>query len=339
MPKVATENSEVFSFWHRQNLNKNANCRKNWLHREAFLKTGQRLDIIKKICGSLAQSKLSDSNLTLRVFGCETWNSFDCSEYDYYIHRVEELKEDLLIELYEYLFPGETLPVTVAKQSSQLWKDGFVKVFVSHSTKQKLLAAQIKSESEAHGIDCFVAHEDIEPSKEWMREIRYGLATCDCIVTLLTNDFRQSNYCDQEVGFALHRGVLVIPVSIDMDPYGFMAPFQRITAFGSSTPAELAGKIREIISNHEVLADIARKGLVAAQGKLVQKFLSSSNFGDSSSLLRELEDLPEIPVQHLARLFENWEKNDQISGCYGIPKRMQNLFAKHNYKPESDIPF
>lgn len=294
------------------------------------MKTGQRIDIIKKICAALDQNDISDSNLILRSFGSRTWLDFECSNYEYYIGRTEDIGNDILIELYEYLYPGEQLPSGVASQKSSLWKEGFVKAFISHSSRQKLLATQIKTESASYGIDCFVAHEDIEASKEWRREIRYSLASCDCIITLLTKDFRESNFCDQEVGFALQRGILIVPVSIEMNPYGFMEQFQRITAFEKS-PSEIVNEIKTLIERHEVLAPVARQGAIASQKELVKTFLSSSNFGDSTTILKKIEDLALVPEALLREISDGWRKNDQIYGCNGISGRMERLFKKHGF--------
>jgi len=295
------------------------------------MRIGQKIDVIKKICQALDQSEILNSNLILKQFGSQTWTDFPESNYEYYLQRVQNLDDKPIIEMYEYLYPGEPLPSGLIPHSATLWKDGFVKIFISHSSKQKLLATQIKNEAGGYGIDCFVAHEDIEPTKDWLREIRYGLASCDCIVALLTKDFRESFYCDQEIGFALQRGILIIPISLEVDPYGFIAPFQRVTAF-QKTPTEIVEEIRALIEGHESLAETARKGIIASQKELIISFLASSNFGDSTTLLKKIEDLPTIPESHLKQLHEGWEKNDQIFGCRGIPARMGRLFRKHGFK-------
>ena len=51
---------------------------------------------------------------------------------------------------------------------------------------------------------------------------------CDALVALLHDGFKQSDWCDQEVGVAFGRSIPVAPVSIDIDPYGFLGTFQAI---------------------------------------------------------------------------------------------------------------
>ena len=48
---------------------------------------------------------------------------------------------------------------------------------------------------------------------------------------LLTEGFHESNWTDQEVGFALARGILVIPVKYESAPYGFMGRIQAQPGF------------------------------------------------------------------------------------------------------------
>ena len=85
------------------------------------------------------------------------------------------------------------------------------------------------------GISAFVAHEDIQPTTEWEGEIQRGLGTMEALAAILTPDFSASVWCDQEVGFALGRSRLVIPIRCGMDPYGFLGKYQGLTAQLAST--------------------------------------------------------------------------------------------------------
>lgn len=53
-------------------------------------------------------------------------------------------------------------------EEPQCWKLGFFKMFISHLTSNKSSATNLKRCLEQYAISGFVAHEDIEPSKEWM---------------------------------------------------------------------------------------------------------------------------------------------------------------------------
>src|SRR5439155_10900732 len=83
------------------------------------------------------------------------------------------------------------------------------RLFLSHVSEHKLLAGKLKDELLLRGISAFVAHEDIAPSLVWQNEIELALRSMHALAALLTPDFHASNWTDQEVGFALGKGILV----------------------------------------------------------------------------------------------------------------------------------
>jgi hypothetical protein len=76
----------------------------------------------------------------------------------------------------------------------------------SHVHTNRHFVGQVKRRlAERHGMDAFVAHDDIDPSKHWREVIKTGLSTCDMFVVFLDPGFHESQWCDQEVGWALAR--------------------------------------------------------------------------------------------------------------------------------------
>ena len=97
-----------------------------------------------------------------------------------------------------------------------------------------LLASDLKDELQHLGMSAFVAHNDIQPSREWQDEIRMALSSMHMLVTLLTDEFRGSNWTDQEVGFALGLGIPALPVKVSIDPYGFLRSIQAVSGTAGS---------------------------------------------------------------------------------------------------------
>jgi len=217
-------------------------------------------------------------------------------------------------------------------KTSEMWADGTLRLFLSHSSAKKKFVARIKQELAEFGVESFVAHEDIEPTKEWLGEIRLALNTCHVFAAILCPDFKKSNYCDQEVGHALQREILVIPVRLEIDPYGFMAPLQGVSAF-EKKPSEIAADLNNLLLVHsstkQLMVAVAEKRIEL----LVNDFLCSDSYVDSTKLLRNLEAYESIPKKLVNKIAENWETNDQIAGCLGIPRRMV-FFLKHHAKKE-----
>jgi len=112
-----------------------------------------------------------------------------------------------------------------------------LRVFVTHLAAHRDFAADLQQAFFRFGISCFVAHNDIEPTAEWQREIETALATCEGLVGLLHPGFHVSNWTDQKIGFAMGRGVPVFTVRLRQDPYGFIGRFQAFNGNGKQSSA------------------------------------------------------------------------------------------------------
>ena len=103
-----------------------------------------------------------------------------------------------------------------------------LRLFISHVSAHKVQAKQLKVALAGYGIAAFVAHEDIEPTAEWEAVIELALRSMDAMVALLTDTFHESNWTDQEVGFAMGLGKFLIPIRAPKTPYGLMARYQAM---------------------------------------------------------------------------------------------------------------
>src|SRR5207244_12585474 len=109
-----------------------------------------------------------------------------------------------------------------------IWRPDAIRVFISHTSEHRAEVGQLATDLAEYGLSCFVAHLDIEPTREWQATIHDALATTDVMLAYLTPDFHASLWTDQEVGWALGRGALMIPVNVGANPYGFLAAFQAV---------------------------------------------------------------------------------------------------------------
>jgi hypothetical protein len=104
--------------------------------------------------------------------------------------------------------PAKTVGPRVAPVDVEhLWKPGMLRLFLSHVSAHKVAVSKLKLEFRKFAISSVVAHEDIEPTLEWQREIELALRSMHALVVLLTFDFHESKWTDQEAGFALGKGV------------------------------------------------------------------------------------------------------------------------------------
>ncbi|MBR5879098.1 MAG: toll/interleukin-1 receptor domain-containing protein, partial [Akkermansia sp.] len=133
------------------------------------------------------------------------------------------------------------------KKQEQLWKKGTYRIFLSHKTEDKVNTAILKRDLSLYGIDCFVAHEDIEPTQEWAKEIEAALFSADACVALMTELYHNSYWTDHEIGCAYGLQIPVIPVRLGCDPYGIIARFQAIR----STWTDLKMDLMKVLSKYD----------------------------------------------------------------------------------------
>ena len=126
------------------------------------------------------------------------------------------------------------------------WSKKNSRIFISHVSTHKNQANELKRALENIGYRCFVAHDDISPSKEWQKEIIKALSITDVFVSMHYKGFEESTWCQQEIGFALKKGVKIIPLKFEMDPKGFISSVQALNV-KSKNFDEIANLINDII--------------------------------------------------------------------------------------------
>jgi TIR domain len=208
----------------------------------------ERISLLDRI-GRELQSRMgyTDIDVYLTAYGvdCKNYQPSTNSKWVYVKELLANADENLLIQIADDLEIGHNFSRAAPKEAT-VWKAGQFKLFLSHLVSFKVQTARLQQVLRKYAISSFVAHEDIEPSKEWQIEIEVALHTMDAMAVLLMPGFKESNWCDQEVGVAVGRNVLIIPVRKGLDPYGFTGKYQGIQAINKSV-ADVAKEIFEVI--------------------------------------------------------------------------------------------
>lgn len=143
------------------------------------------------------------------------------------------------------------------------WRDvPDFRLFISHISRHKDRATRLKDCLAPFAIAGFVAHEDIHPTLEWQQEIERALHTMDAFLAIHTEGFSKSIWTQQEIGFALGRGVKVISFKMDEDPTGFISKHQALARRGR-TAEQIAFEVDAILSADPLTAtklSAAKKG-------------------------------------------------------------------------------
>jgi len=102
-----------------------------------------------------------------------------------------------------------------------------MKVFISYSSKQIHFANQIKEFLDNIEIESFLANDDIRIAENWKDRIINELKMCKIIVPILSKEFKESDWCSQEIGIFYSLKKNIIPISIDRtQSYGFINHIQ-----------------------------------------------------------------------------------------------------------------
>ena len=193
-----------------------------------------------------------------------------------------------------------------------MWAKG-LRIFISRSSEQKDDASRIGDFLEEQGMSVFVAHEDIHPTREWQREIEKALRTMDGFVALLTEDFKSSNWCSQELGFAVARAVPIFPVKMSKDPYGFIGKIQAL----SPKKRVVSKEIEDQFSDHPRMP-----GTRSAKFEIfIEDVEKSASFQESIRLSRRLTRFDRVTVELGDKLAEAVNGNVEAYGSWGFNLR------------------
>ena len=121
------------------------------------------------------------------------------------------------------------------------------RLFISHIAKRKDRATRLRQCLVPYAISGFVAHEDIHPTLEWQKEIERALYTMDAFLAIHTPGFKDSFWTQQEIGFAVGRGVKIISFKMGEDPTGFISKNQALPRKGR-TAEEIAREVDALLA-------------------------------------------------------------------------------------------
>lgn len=269
--------------------------------------------------------------------------------------RLKEVEDEILKKMayLERLYPNDpvgevTLSPLATTESSQgeqlvpssneierIWSEGKFRLFLSHLAVHKVEVAKLKLQLKDLGIDAFVAHEDIEPSLEWRNEIEVALRSMHALAALLTEQFHESLYTDQEVGWALGRGVPIIPVKMGMIPYGLAGKYQGVAGVLDSPEILSLSLAKTLLTNRLTRFEMRRS--------LIDTFLNAESFVHAKKLRDLIRNISDFTDQEKTLLWQACEENSQVKQSFGVVDSIHGLIGRPP-KPkqpsgDDDIPF
>lgn len=268
---------------------------------------GERIAAIRDISDGLAQQPWHDINLVLEQFGFQTGYYDDWSDAprDMYVQSMVKAALDSdLTSLLEYVRQTASTDF-VSEPPAGIWPEGHLRVFLSHLSAYKSMAHALAEGLARFNIHGFVAHDSIEPTRDWQDVIEAALRTCDAAVFLLHDGFRESPFCDQEVGFILSRRVPYVSLQLGQGaPHGFLGRHQGAYAVGQE-PHLLPDMIVNVLAAQPQLEVAMTEGLVRA-------FCSTGSWDNTRKLWPLLSARPNFTHEQMQRLVWAAEVNVDI---------------------------
>jgi len=309
------------------------------------MKVLDRLSLIDRI-GRQLQSQMSfgeiDTYLKAHKIDIKKPTSGVNSKWVYVKELLADEKDPTVLRIADELGIPHNYTVADAEKAVEatFWDPSHFKLFLSHLSSFKKTTGQLQAALKGYGISAFVAHVDIEPTREWLAEIEAGLYSMDALAAILMPGFKESNWTDQEIGIAVGRSVLVIPIIRGLVPYGFLARYQGLSAEGK-TVSLVASEIFQIL----VKSPKTRSRMLSC---LIDTTIQSLSVPDATLKLSLLDSIEDIPVAHFEKLRDSAAASVVLSS--GEPlKQLNATLVKRKLRPVSlaqpldtfddDIPF
>ena len=328
--------------WYKKSVSGTYISQKNNVNKnKIIMKPLEKVNLIYAIAAEL-QSRMTynEIDIYLKEYGIKGLPDGYGSKRVYVQKILESAPSSLVIKIGEEL--GVHKSDEVIEEDARCWNFGFFKMFISHLTTNKDSATNLKICLNEYAISGFVAHEDIEPSKEWMNEIERSLFSMNSICAIVTPDFIKSAWCDQEVGVAIGRKVLVIPIRKGADPYGLFGKYQGIQSKGKDSK-KIAEEIFKIISSNE-------KSKYVYSEMVRNLVLNAKSIVDGLKWINLLDKIPNVESSFINDLHSKFATNNNLNdntiivvanrifNKYNLSKIDANAFIEQKTDID-DLPF
>lgn len=183
-------------------------------------------------------------------------------------------------------------------------------IFASHLYKYKSFIHKVKTELDRYGINLFVAHDSIPADSNWQEEIERSLDCADAGLAFLHDGFRESPWCNQEVGWLLGRRVPVMSLQFGNSPGGPLAKHQAQDARGKEI-SDLVSDIIRRISSKKLLVPSLTDSLISGLSK-------STGYKTTDLIWHHLKQITTLNHRQCSDLLDACRNNDQIYGAFSF---------------------
>jgi TolB-like protein/Tfp pilus assembly protein PilF len=167
------------------------------------------------------------------------------------------------------------------------------RVFISHSTKDKVVADSICHQLESQDIKCWIAPRDIEAGSSWTEGILHGIDACRVLILVFSEHANSSDHVYREVAKAFSSGLAVIPFRVKE-----VLPNHRLSYFLDTV--QWLDAIQPPLQRHLVTLTERVKTLLA--GKNQQQIMNPTELGPGTSVRSGLKNASSAGVKRRNRV-------------------------------------
>lgn len=203
-------------------------------------------------------------------------------------------------------------------------------LFISHWHEEKDVAVELKSTLRILGFQGFVAHEDIEPTREWEDEILRALKTCCALAAITSPGARSSAWVNQEIGAVVIRERPVFSIAHGSAPWGLLYRFQSVR--WKRAPPGKTGKAveREVLEANLPALCKALKGFnLLTTSHLVEGLGASWSFEEARVVVQLIHESGKLEAEQALRLVYLASQNQNITGCWEAQRKLPPLLRPY----------
>jgi hypothetical protein len=173
------------------------------------------------------------------------------------------------------------------------------------------VANQIKEyferSSHPHYFSVFMAHEDISPSDDFQQTILKELNQTELFLLLCSEKSLISEYCNQEIGFAIAKTIPIFIVLDNCKPPAFLSNYQGVELKGN-----VYSSCKKIIKKIQKIPEYDRQLKV----EVVNSLEKSDNWRESNELITKILKIDSFPKDLVLRIIDAGITNYEVNRCW-----------------------
>ena len=162
------------------------------------------------------------------------------------------------------------------------------------------------------GITSFVAHDSIGALNIWQETIKKALTTCQVVILFIDDDFFESPWTNQEIGFALGKNIPIIPIKLGkQDPVGFDISNMQALKGEVNFPDIIAKQVYDILIEKLHMEN----GL---KDVIIQQFIDTSDHKYTKHNFLCLQNIKHFNEDEISKIIKAYEENVSLNGGWYI---------------------